>query len=535
VQTNSTGQYGFVLNSLLASGSQVIVYEGSGTSGGVAFQEGASASVTGLNIYESYVAQNALSSSTTLSTVVTDFATAQGANTIPKPTNQVLNIAAASFTIDQTPAATGTLVLNSTGTVTQGTTTAAQITATSLDLIGTGGSYMLTNTSNSIGTLAANIGAVDVNDSSSLTVGTVDGTAGVTGSGADTLAATGNLTIASGAKVTAGANDNVVLAATGNFINNQGSAAVAVSGTGRWLIYSNAAATDTFDSLNSNNAAVWDVTYPAAVAASGDRYVFAYQPTLTFTSTGVLPKTYGQDATAAVASSSYTVTGLQSGFANAFSDSNSTVFSGTPTLASQGAGTSANATATPYSITINVSGLTALNGYALAAVNNGTLTVSQAGYTAISGSKSYDGSATFLSGQVVLSGVNGETFNVAATSNSANATANPTDPSTGFISAGSTITGVSGSDPNNYTALVVTALTGSSNVAAIGQAQITVTALGGTSVYGSSARPMVSRRPIRGCRRRACRTARARAPCSTGCRTRSASCRAPAWRAIRIR
>ena len=91
------------------------------------------------------------------------------------------------------------------------------------------------------------------------------------------------------------------------------------------------------------------------VSRTGDRYLFAYQPTLTFTSTGVLTKTYGQDATAAVAASSYTVTGLQAGVANAFvGDANSTAFSGTPTLASLGAGTSANASATPYSITIDI-------------------------------------------------------------------------------------------------------------------------------------------------------------------------------------
>jgi hypothetical protein len=54
VQTNSSGQYTFTLTSALAAGSQVIVYVGSGTSGGVTFQESASGSISGLNIYETY-------------------------------------------------------------------------------------------------------------------------------------------------------------------------------------------------------------------------------------------------------------------------------------------------------------------------------------------------------------------------------------------------------------------------------------------------------------------------------------------------
>ncbi|MFZ3308599.1 MAG: filamentous hemagglutinin N-terminal domain-containing protein, partial [Xanthobacteraceae bacterium] len=125
VQTNASGQYTFTLSSALSAGSQVIAYVGSGTSGGVAFQESASGSVSGLNIYETYVAQNAASSSTSLSTVTSDFATAKGANTIPTPGNMAVNIAAASFAINQA-VSTGTLVLSSTGTVTQ----SAAITAT---------------------------------------------------------------------------------------------------------------------------------------------------------------------------------------------------------------------------------------------------------------------------------------------------------------------------------------------------------------------------------------------------------------------
>ncbi|MFZ1922250.1 MAG: GLUG motif-containing protein, partial [Xanthobacteraceae bacterium] len=177
VQTNASGQYTFTLSSALSAGSQVIAYVGSGTSGGVAFQESASGSVSGLNIYETYVAQNAASSSTSLSTVTSDFATAKGANTIPTPGNMAVNIAAASFAINQA-VSTGTLVLSSTGTVTQ----SAAITATTgLDLLGSGATYTLTNSFNSVGALAASVGSgtISLTDNTGLAIGTVDSTSGV--------------------------------------------------------------------------------------------------------------------------------------------------------------------------------------------------------------------------------------------------------------------------------------------------------------------------------------------------------------------
>jgi filamentous hemagglutinin family protein len=415
VTTNASGQYVFLLNSLLGPGSQLIVYEGSGASGGVAFQEGASGSVTGLNIYETYVAQNAASSSASLSTVAADFATAQGTSTIPTPANMLINITAPAFTIDQA-ISTGTLILSATGTVTQ----TAAITATGLDLLGSGAAYTLAATSNSIDTLAANSGTINVDDSIGLAVGSVAGADGVTGSGAVTLSTAGNLTIASGDPVTStGSGDNVVLSAAADFVNDAGSNAISVTGTGRWLIYSSAPGTDSFGNLNSNNTAIWDATIATlpsgSVTATGNRYLFAYQPTLTFTSTGTLTKSYGQDATAAVAASSYTVTGLQSGVANAFlGDTDSTAFSGTPTPSSTGAAASANASATLYGIAIGLNSLTALNGYAFAApVDNGTLTVNPATLT-LTGTKIYDSTTIFaasdFSSGTIATGINGQTL-----------------------------------------------------------------------------------------------------------------------------
>ena len=85
-----------------------------------------------------------------------------------------------------------TIVLSSAGSVTQN----QAITANNLDLLGAGGSYTLTNSSNAIGTLAANTGSLNVTNKSTLIVNAVGATGGVTTTGNATLAsATGGIEI----------------------------------------------------------------------------------------------------------------------------------------------------------------------------------------------------------------------------------------------------------------------------------------------------------------------------------------------------
>jgi filamentous hemagglutinin family protein len=119
-----------------------------------------------------------------------------------------------------------------------------------------------------------------------------------------------------------------------------------------------------------------------------------------------------------------------------------------------------------------------------------TATIGVAGYTAIAGTKTYDGTADFTSTQVTLSGVNGETFTVAAMSNSANASTNPSNPSTSFVSTSGPISGNGGADTNNYAPLVVASLAGANNVANINAASLTLTGLktyDGTTAFLASA------------------------------------------------
>ncbi len=90
-----------------------------------------------------------------------------------------------------------TLQINDGGTGGEATQSAA-ITVPILDLLGTGGSYMLTDASNSIGTLTANTGSIDLTSSGDLTIGAAGGNAAIA-SGALTITTGGNLALNAGA------------------------------------------------------------------------------------------------------------------------------------------------------------------------------------------------------------------------------------------------------------------------------------------------------------------------------------------------
>jgi hypothetical protein len=343
------------------------------------------------------------------------------------------------------------LALSTAGTATQ----SAAITATSLALLGSGGSYTLNDAGNLIGTLAVNTGSVSLTNGQALTIGTVAGTPGWTTTGNSTLTTTGgssgitvanavsssgsaltlsaggnvtiNATIAGGTtgNITATANGNVTigasgsvagntvaLAATGAFINNRGSDAVSASN--RWLVYSNApdAPGENFGNLNSNNTAIWNNTYatlpPASVTLPGNRYIFAFAPggtpaTLTVTSLND-SKTYGNAANLSL----YTVTGFQAGVPNAYlPDAN--VYSGTPAFSSAGAPAAANVGT--YVIDISQGSLVASTGYNFAFVSTGLLTVNPTGLavTANNATQTYNGSPYSGGNGVTYSGfVNGE-------------------------------------------------------------------------------------------------------------------------------
>ncbi len=274
---------------------------------------------------------------------------------------------------------------------------------------------------------AANSGTGDVavRNAGALTVSK----AGVRNAGGAVLL-TGTADVAlNGSVVANGASENAIVIAGAAFTNNAGAGALD-PGSGRWLVYSSDPSGDVFGGLDSGHAALWNATYaglaPASVTQSGDRYVFAFQPTVTFASTDVT-KTYGADASAAV-SSAYGVSGLHPGVAGAFlADTGASAFSGAPDVSSTGSAPTAGVAGGPYAIVVAPGSLTARDGYALAYASTGKLTVDPAPLTvtASDATKTYGQTTSFSGAEFTANGLqNGETIgSVTLTSAGAAATA----------------------------------------------------------------------------------------------------------------
>ncbi|MBV8837151.1 MAG: hypothetical protein JO000_11485, partial [Alphaproteobacteria bacterium] len=416
--------YVFMPAGTIPGGTNQIVAYSSGANGGATQFENDSVSgnlITGHNIYGTYLKQQAAPTSTSLSVVASHLATALGSTVLPSYPNRWIDVTARSFNLDQA-INTGTLVLSTAGNVTQ--SAAAPISAASLvvrrssDFIANVTLDNPSNTVASLGAISLAQGAFTLVNSGDLTI------AGTALTAAFMLSTSGNLTVAPTGTVTAGANQGVVLSAGGDFVNNRGSDAITVSGSGRWLIYSAAPAGDTFGNLDSHNTAVWNATFasapPASVTQAGNRYLFALQPTLTFTSTNVA-KTYGDDATVAVAVA-YTTTGLQSGVAGAFlGDTLAAVASGAPSVTSSGSASTAGVAGAPYPITVGQGSLVSLDRYGFAFNSAGKLTVTPKALTVTANSESkVAGTAfTFTGTEFTTSGlVNGDAVTSAALTSS---------------------------------------------------------------------------------------------------------------------
>jgi len=285
-------------------------------------------------------------------------------------------------------------------------------------------------------------GYIDLRASSPLTVG-----GAIKASGDVTvLTSAGDLTVAAGGSFT---GHTVVLSTPGAFLNNGG--ANIMSASDRWVVYSAAPNGDTFGGLDSGNTAVWNSTFassPPLVMGSlpGNRYVFAYQPTLTFASLD-FSKVYGTALNGN--NSPYSVTGYQPGVAGAFlGDTAGTAFAGFPLFASDGFAERATVTGGPYQVLISPGSLSSHVGYAFTFSSAGHLTVApkplDVNLTAFS--KTYDGTTT-ASGDLSISGIvagdtvdaSGTTFAFADKNAGVGKTVNVT---------GATLTGA---DAGNYT------------------------------------------------------------------------------------
>ncbi|TXI02366.1 MAG: filamentous hemagglutinin N-terminal domain-containing protein [Rhizobium sp.] len=192
----------------------------------------------------------------------------------------------------------------------------------------------------------------------------------ISNAGLVSLTSAGDIAIAPGATVTGG---SVRLVAPGAFINEEGFDAVTAT-VGNWLIYSANSGDDTFGGLDSGNTAVWNTAAGGSVSADGNRYVFAYQPTLSV-STINGSKTYGDDATTAVAGD-YVVTGYQAGVAGAYrADTAATAYSGSASVTSNGAAAAAGVQAGGYAYSLGLGTLTSDVGYAFSLENTANFSV----------------------------------------------------------------------------------------------------------------------------------------------------------------
>ena len=315
-------------------------------------------------------------------------------------------------------------------------TAAAAINAISSDsaLGGTatvGGIYLSNNQTTNLTALATTIGgssgAIDVaNTSGMLTVGS----GGVTSSfntvylHNPSTALSDGITLATGSTVTGYAsagNTAVSLSADQLFVNKSGASAVIANGGGRWLVYSSNPANDTFGPVGSilisGNYALWNTSfsnYPITTL-TGNRYLFAYQPTVSFIPDN-LSKTYGQDYTTQVANVTVTPSGFYSGngSGNAFiqEDATHNTFTGSTVATSTGSAATAHVSGSPYPITLALATLANTNGNAInlgssqLIVNPAPLTV-----TANSTSKNYGQTVTFTGIEFGSSGLQiGETI-----------------------------------------------------------------------------------------------------------------------------
>ena len=102
-----------------------------------------------------------------------------------------------------------------------------------------------------------------------------------------------------------------------------------------WQIYSASPTGDVFNGLDSGTTAVWNTTFGQPVTAAGNRYIFAFQPTITVTS-GDLTKTYGQDVTSLVAADYHHQRPAAGGRRRLPRRSATAVYSGAPSVTSLG-------------------------------------------------------------------------------------------------------------------------------------------------------------------------------------------------------
>jgi filamentous hemagglutinin family protein len=256
--------------------------------------------------------------------------------------------------------------------------------------------------------------------------------------------ASSDLTVANGSRLTAsGSNTAITLVAARNFINSEGSDALATP-SGRWLVYSTNPANDTIGGL-ANDFRRFTCTYGGSCPsfpAGGNGFLYSYTPTLTATPTGGVSLTYG-DAVPNLSGYSHTLSGYLG------SDSGSDSVTGSlngATPYTQGSSVGS------YAINYSSGSLSSALGYGFSYANNGTgISVGQRAVTITAGDQTHTygfgslGTTGFsltsgsLYGTDNISGVTLSTNDATSASGNYKVTASPATitPSAAVFSSGS--------------------------------------------------------------------------------------------------
>jgi hypothetical protein len=228
-------------------------------------------------------------------------------------------------------------------------------------------------------------------------------------------ASNGDIVLASGGVLNAtGSGNAVVLAASDQFLNNAGAAAITTP-SGRFVIYSQDWTADTRGGLTGSN--LYNRTYaanpPASLTPTGNFFVYSAQPILTVTANAA-SRTYG----AANPAFSASITGLVNGDSAGYAYAGAAGFS-TTTTASSNVGTYVG------DILPNIGTLTSAVGYGFSFAG-GNLTIDPAALTvtASNASKTYGQTASLsgftTSGLLFSDSVTGVTLASSGAVNTAN-------------------------------------------------------------------------------------------------------------------
>ena len=184
------------------------------------------------------------------------------------------------------------------------------------------------------------------------------------------------------------AGDSIVLAATGNFVNNAGPAALN-PGPGRWLVWSANPALDNRGGL-IYAFKQYDATFGnTPVAGAGNGFLYSLAPSISPSLIGTVTKVYDGTTAAALSASDYAVAGAIDG---------DTVTLNNPVLGAydtKDVGVGKNVAVSGLSIALATNGAAPVYGYQLAATtanaNIGTIDPATLTGSITAANKTYDG------------------------------------------------------------------------------------------------------------------------------------------------